>query len=135
MIIELYQEGMGPNGPFARMTRTNIEVSTHVCICRIWILDDCMPILISEILHQDTVSERLRRWTRNPLGSARRGSNPLGVDSGDLSSSSSPFIFLCISFSRILYGTSFCVCQSTSLVNATNVETNKTNETMSTMKP
>jgi hypothetical protein len=28
----------------------------------------------------DTVSERLRRWTRNPLGSARRSSNPLGVD-------------------------------------------------------
>ena len=27
----------------------------------------------------DTVSERLRRWTRNPLGSARRGSNPLAV--------------------------------------------------------
>jgi hypothetical protein len=25
------------------------------------------------------VSEWLRRWTRNPLGSARRGSNPLGV--------------------------------------------------------
>ena len=30
-------------------------------------------------MHKDTVSERLRRWTRNPLGSARRGSNPLGV--------------------------------------------------------
>ena len=30
-------------------------------------------------VHIDTVSERLRRWTRNPLGSARRGSNPLGV--------------------------------------------------------
>ena len=30
--------------------------------------------------HQDSVSERLRRWTRNPLGSARRGSNPLAVD-------------------------------------------------------
>jgi hypothetical protein len=27
----------------------------------------------------DTVSEWLRRWTRNPLGFARRGSNPLGV--------------------------------------------------------
>ena len=27
----------------------------------------------------DTASERLRRWTQNPLGSARRGSNPLGV--------------------------------------------------------
>ena len=29
---------------------------------------------------EDTVSERLRRWTRNPLDSARRGLNPLGVD-------------------------------------------------------
>ena len=27
----------------------------------------------------DTLSEWLRRWTRNPLGSARKGSNPLGV--------------------------------------------------------
>ena len=27
-----------------------------------------------------TVSEWLRRWTRNPLGSARKGSNPFGVD-------------------------------------------------------
>jgi len=27
----------------------------------------------------DTVSEWPRRWTRNPLGSARRGSNPLAV--------------------------------------------------------
>ena len=25
------------------------------------------------------VAEWLRRWTRNPLGSARRGSNPLAV--------------------------------------------------------
>ncbi len=30
-------------------------------------------------LQQDSVSEWLRRWTRNPLGSARRGSNPLAV--------------------------------------------------------
>ena len=30
----------------------------------------------------DTVSERSRRWTRNPLGSARRDSNPLGVAVG-----------------------------------------------------
>ena len=30
-------------------------------------------------LYHDSVSERFRRWTRNPLGSARRGSNPLGV--------------------------------------------------------
>ena len=31
------------------------------------------------VLIVDTVSKRLRRWTRNPLGSARRGSNPLAV--------------------------------------------------------
>ena len=31
------------------------------------------------LLQQDTLSEWLRRWTRNPLGSARRGSYPLGV--------------------------------------------------------
>ena len=27
----------------------------------------------------DTLSEWLRRWARNPLGSARKGLNPLGV--------------------------------------------------------
>ena len=31
--------------------------------------------------NNDTVSEWLRRWTRNPLGSAREGSNPFGVAS------------------------------------------------------
>ena len=29
---------------------------------------------------QDEVAEWLRRWTRNPLGSAREGSNPFLVD-------------------------------------------------------
>jgi hypothetical protein len=33
-------------------------------------------------LARDAVSLRSRRWTRNPLGSARRGSNPLGVAAG-----------------------------------------------------
>ena len=28
----------------------------------------------------DTVAERLRRWTANPLGSPCAGSNPVGVD-------------------------------------------------------
>jgi hypothetical protein len=27
----------------------------------------------------DTVAEWLRRWTANPMGSAREGSNPFGV--------------------------------------------------------
>jgi hypothetical protein len=31
-------------------------------------------------INQDTVAEWLRRRTRNPLGSARAGSNPAGVD-------------------------------------------------------
>jgi hypothetical protein len=35
-------------------------------------------------LARDTVSERSRRLTRNPLGSARRGSHPLGVAVGTL---------------------------------------------------
>ena len=29
--------------------------------------------------NHDSVSEWLRRWTRNPLGSARAGSNPAAV--------------------------------------------------------
>ena len=36
----------------------------------------------SAAICHDTVSEWLRRWTRNPLGSARVGSNPAGVACG-----------------------------------------------------
>ena len=36
-------------------------------------------LILRRKLACDSVSERLRRWTRNPLGSARRGSNPLAV--------------------------------------------------------
>ncbi len=39
----------------------------------------CAQVRTRKALTIDTVSEWLRRWTRNPLGSARRGSNPLGV--------------------------------------------------------
>ena len=42
--------------------------------------DDFTDLLDSSPLNiNDTVSEWLRRWTRNPLGSARVGSNPTGV--------------------------------------------------------
>ena len=41
--------------------------------------DGVLCVCTAAIQH-DTVSERLRRWTRNPLGSARRGSNPLAVE-------------------------------------------------------
>ena len=44
----------------------------------------CQPSFVEEVAvgHEsasDTVAEWLRRWTRNPLGSARVGSNPTGV--------------------------------------------------------
>ena len=47
---------------------------THATCSAVYLLLD----VLVKALH-DTVSERLRRWTRNPLGSARRGSNPLAV--------------------------------------------------------
>ena len=34
----------------------------------------------SKHMAEDAVSERLRSLTRNPMGSARRGSDPLGVE-------------------------------------------------------
>ena len=40
---------------------------------------------------QDSVSERLRRWTRNPWGSACRGSNPLAVDAALVSDDDEPW--------------------------------------------
>ena len=33
-----------------------------------------------KILHRDEVAEWLRRWTANPMGSARVGSNPILVE-------------------------------------------------------
>ena len=47
---------------------------------------------------QDTVAEWLRRWTRNPLGSARVGSNPTGVVG-----------ILCSRMLRIIYRSAFFV--------------------------
>ena len=39
-----------------------------------------IALVLCSVMHfHDSVSERPRRWTRNPLGSARRGSNPLAV--------------------------------------------------------
>ena len=37
-------------------------------------------VLSSDYYLQDKVAEWLRRWTANPLGSARVGSNPILVD-------------------------------------------------------
>ena len=48
------------------------RLCVYVCV-RVWF------VCCARGCGNDTVSERLRRWTRNPLGSARRGSNPLGV--------------------------------------------------------
>ena len=51
----------------------HLEVTWACCACHV---NGCALRAGGQ---HDTVSERLRRWTRNPLGSARRGSNPLGV--------------------------------------------------------
>jgi hypothetical protein len=51
-----------------------LRAPTHASSC------PCSPPIELDLVSTDTVSERLRRWTRNPLGSARRGSNPLGVE-------------------------------------------------------
>ena len=51
-----------------------------VCRCHVCTFRGGMLVSLAfPLCVHDTVSERLRRWTRNPLGSARRGSNPLGV--------------------------------------------------------
>ena len=39
-----------------------------------------VPRTVFQILHTDEVAERLRRWTANPMCSARVGSNPILVD-------------------------------------------------------
>ena len=40
---------------------------------------NCLNLIVQNIA-SDSLSERSRRWSRNPLGSAHRGSNPLAVD-------------------------------------------------------
>ena len=40
-------------------------------------------VMSSTTVAQDEVAEWLRRWTANPLGSARVGSNPILVDDFD----------------------------------------------------
>ncbi|GBN26037.1 hypothetical protein AVEN_86877-1 [Araneus ventricosus] len=53
------------------------QVKLHLCK----LLVDIYSI-IQELKHVDEVAEWLRRWTANPLGSARVGSNPILVERG-----------------------------------------------------
>ena len=66
--------GLEPSLPMPRPTRFELFLAfSHGPLS--------MPQKASEhSLAEDTVSEWLRRWTRNPLGSARKGPNPFGVD-------------------------------------------------------
>ena len=102
--MELYQWGMNSHGPFARMTRTNLEVSTYVVSVAsgYWTIACRYSYLRS--FTKTLCPSGLRRWNRNLLGSACRDSNSLDVDSGDLSSLSSPFLFRSFSHFRLLYG-------------------------------
>ena len=49
----------------------------------------------------DSVSEWLRRWTRNPLGSAREGSNPFAV----AFASQVLFFGICMTFHFVILNT------------------------------
>jgi hypothetical protein len=55
--------------PFAAARRRSPALSLNLS----------MIMATVKVFQQDSVSEWLRRWIRNPLGSARRGSNPLAV--------------------------------------------------------
>ena len=64
----LVRKGVGSNP-------TAVIFEKLYCTCRSSDL-----FLLNAYNSVDTVSEWLRSWTRNPMGFARRGSNPLGVD-------------------------------------------------------
>ena len=67
--IHMAADPQNPNHNYCRHAQTIINVFhlSHSDIERL-----CANTQ-SETLHQDTALERLRRWTRNPCGSARRG--------------------------------------------------------------
>ena len=77
--------GAGGGGEGWRLTSSPRFLVSDACQTLIMCIVAISPNIASDSfkaarsyeLH-DTVSEP-RRWTRNPLGSARRGSNPLGV--------------------------------------------------------
>jgi hypothetical protein len=52
-------------------TASQIDLYERICKVR-------SHLMLASLL--DTVAERLRRWTANPLGSPSVGSNPIGVD-------------------------------------------------------
>ena len=78
METKLYTRIYGEKGGEKLATRFYGDT---VCFCKNFQQNN--PIFrygtVTDGLRQDTVSEWLRRWTRNPLGSAREGSNPSGV--------------------------------------------------------
>ena len=75
-----------PGRTFAKSTKYS---PTLKCLClrmrpdlsEMELMPQTIQTMFGSISSTDSVSERLRRWTRNPLGSARRGSNPLAVAS------------------------------------------------------
>ena len=42
----------------------------YISLLKLW-------CVCAELEHPALMAERLRRWTRNPMGSARAGSNPV----------------------------------------------------------
>ena len=61
--------------------RSPMPTTSTIPMCKVCAIAHACCGLHFQISKYDSVSEWLRRWTRNPLGSARRGLNPLAADS------------------------------------------------------
>ena len=70
---------LGHTSNCCSLSEAIITCASPECVARVRRCFMFPWILNALSLDHDSVSERLRRWTRNPLGSARRGSNPLAV--------------------------------------------------------
>ena len=70
---------LGHTSSCCSLSNACLMCSFSLCTTRVWPHLGFPFIMKYTSLDHDNVSERLRRWTRNPLGSARRGSNPLAV--------------------------------------------------------
>ena len=74
--------------PFLNISILSLKSELNIYHLDIYFLNICcLKISLSELYHQysclinytDEVAEWLRRWTANPMGSARVGSNPILV--------------------------------------------------------
>ena len=64
---------------FRSASNNLLDLVCIVLVTRVWPCVNMLYFKMPPACLHDNVSEWLRRWTRNPLGSAREGSNPFVV--------------------------------------------------------